>query len=146
MAKLYFYYSAMNAGKSTTLLQACSSFMCLKQRGTELGNPRLSALPALSLHGLLNQPVISPKWRCWQPGFVEQIAVRIGGSADQAYCSGILLRLQSYRRPARATEIIDRAANSPLKEVWVVLRETCVAEYAFLSDLCVYVVSDCKEL
>ena len=53
--------------------------MCIKQIGTELGNPWLSALPTLSMHGLLTQPVISPKWRCWQPGFVEQIAARIGG-------------------------------------------------------------------
>ncbi len=43
MAKLYFYYSAMNAGKSTTLLQAAYNY---RERGLRplLLTPRLDVL------------------------------------------------------------------------------------------------------
>ena len=58
MAKLYFYYSAMNAGKSTTLLQSAHNY---HERG---------------MHTLLFTPVLDDRYE------VGQITSRIGLQAD----------------------------------------------------------------
>ena len=58
MAKLYFYYSAMNAGKSTTLLQSAHNY---RERG---------------MHVLLYAPELDNRYE------VGQISSRIGLSAD----------------------------------------------------------------
>ena len=58
MAKLYFYYSAMNAGKTTTLLQSSYNY---RERGMET---------------ILFKPVIDDRYE------VERISSRIGLNAD----------------------------------------------------------------
>lgn len=64
MAKLYFYYSAMNAGKSTTLLQSAHNY---RERG---------------MHVLLYAPELDNRYE------VGQISSRIGLSADAKIFDG----------------------------------------------------------
>ena len=58
MAQLYFYYSAMNAGKSTTLLQSAHNY---RERG---------------MHAMLFTPLLDDRMGC------EKIHSRIGITAD----------------------------------------------------------------
>ena len=54
MAKLYFYYSAMNAGKTTTLLQSAQALMNSIDGGTELYQNIAAAIS--NLQGVIDGP------------------------------------------------------------------------------------------
>jgi thymidine kinase len=84
MAKLYFYYSAMNAGKTTTLLQSAYNY---RERGmrTLILSPRIDALPLHRPASRLAQAVEGSGVQAAADPAMGEVASRIGLRADARF-------------------------------------------------------------
>jgi thymidine kinase len=119
MAKLYFYYAAMNAGKSTTLLQAAFNYA---ERGMET-MLLTAAIDDRAGHGLVGSRI-----------GLEAPAIPFTRETDIA----ALVRAEAQQRPLAAV-LIDEAQFLTQAQVWQ-LAELCdrddlpVVAYGLRSD------------
>lgn len=104
MAKLYFYYAAMNAGKSTTLLQAAFNYA---ERGMET-MLLTAAIDDRAGHGIVGSRI-----------GLEAPAIPFTRETDIA----ALVRAEAQRRPLAAV-LIDEAQFLTQAQVWQ-LAELC---------------------
>jgi thymidine kinase len=119
MAQLYFYYSAMNAGKSTTLLQSAHNY---QERG---------------MRALLYTPAIDTR------GGEQRIHSRIGIAADaiafgETYDFLGAIRLQQQDGPVHCV-LIDEAQFLTPRQV---LQLTCVCDQLSIPVLCYGIRTD----
>lgn len=119
MAQLYFYYSAMNAGKSTTLLQSAHNY---EERG---------------MRALLYTPAIDHR------GGEHRIHSRIGIAADAIAFSEAYDFLEAIRREQQAGGVhcvlIDEAQFLTPRQV---LQLTCVCDQLSIPVLCYGIRTD----